>query len=569
MRGGKRTKKILIGILVFLVVVAISFQVFINRWMRPVIYKRLQTLIVSGSDSLYNFQLENLDVSFWSAAVTVTNLHIKVDSARYAQREKAGNLPAMTVEINLSKGSVSDIRLLQLVMNKKISIGSILSKNANITVSRHFRKSKQELGSGMNEPLWKLLQPDIRAIKIDRILLNDINLNYSNADSATAFHWKFEHCSATIDDTRVDSASTADTSRILFTKDIAIIFNNIKLQTPDALYSIESKQLHYSSQKARLVADDFKLHTVLSRQETYKKLGYDKDLFTLNLPKFTLENFQIPSWINTNVLSIGAVELSKPSIHVYKDRTQKADTRSKYGKYPHQLLANAPFNIEVGKIKVNDGLVTYIEKSEKTGKEGKLVFQQLDGTIKNITNDGDQVKKNPRCIADIKGIFMDRSPLHAVFTFYLNKTKDGTFETVADIERISATELNPITTAMAQTAVKSFDIKKLHYTIRGNEKAGVGNLNLEYDNLEVELQKQDEKDDKMKARKFLSFVVNKLVVYPANPMKDKERKAVGIREERVRNKSFFNLVWKTLFASVKDITIRVKALKKISAKKTK
>ena len=97
----------------------------------------------------------------------------------------------------------------------------------------------------------------------------------------------------------------------------------------------------------------------------------------------------------------------------------------------------------------------------------------------------------------------------------------------------------------------------------------MGNLKLLYNNLAVELQKQDEKGDKMKGRKFLSFIVNKLVVYPDNPMKDEERKAMGIRVERIRYKSFFNLVWKTLFASVKEITIRVDALKKDNTKKTK
>ena len=565
-----RTKwKIVGAIAVLLLLIAITVQIFIDRWLEPVIRKRLETLIIPGSDSLYNFQLDSIRVNFWSGSVELQNLHVKVDSLHYAQREKAGNLPALTAEINLSKGSINNIRLLQLVFNKKISIGTILSKNTNITISRHFKKSKQKIGNTMNEPLWKLLQPDISSIKIDRILLNDINLNYSNADSATAFHWKFEHCSATIDNIRIDSAATADTSRMLFTKDIAIVFNNIKMQMPDALYSIESKQLHYSSEKRTLTAEDFKLQTVLNRQATYRKIGYDKDLFSLDFPKLNLIDFQLPLWINKNILSIGTLEFSKPVVHVYKDRTMKTDTRSKFGKYPHQLLANAPFTIYVGQIKVNDALLTYTEKNQKTATEGKLIFQRLDGTIKNITNDHEQIKRNPRCVVDIQGIFMNRSPLHAMFTFYLDETDKGTFETVTDMERINATELNPITTALAQTAVKSFDIKKLHYSIKGNEKAGVGNLKLLYNNLAVELQKQDEKGDKMKGRKFLSFIVNKLVVYPDNPMKDEERKAMGIRVERIRYKSFFNLVWKTLFASVKEITIRVDALKKDNTKKTK
>jgi hypothetical protein len=558
---GKRTRKLLISACIALVALAVSFQVFIDRWLRPVIKERLETLIVTGSDSLYNFQSDDIDVSFWRSAVTITNLHIKVDSVRYTQREKAGNLPALTVEINLAKGAATDIRLLRLALDKKISIGSILSKNADITLSRHFRKSNKKPENTPDIPLWKLLHPDIRSIKIDRIILNDINLNYSNADSATAFHWKFEHCSASIDDTKIDSISTADTSRILFTKDIAIIFNNVKLQTPDALYAIEAKRIHFSSQKEILVAEDFQLHTALSRQATYRKLGYDKDLFSLQVPKFTLKNFQLPSWINKNSLHIGTLELSRPSVHVYKDRTVKNDSRPKTGKYPHQLLAQAPFTIHVGQVKVSNGVVTYTEKNQKSEKEGKLVFQKLEGTINNITNDEHEIKKNARCVADIRGLFMDQSPLHTIFTFYLDKTGEGLFDLSADMANISAAELNPVTIPLAQTAVKSFDINRFHFFMKGSESKGTGTLSMTYRNLNVELQKINE-DHTLKEKKFLSFIINKLVIYPENPMKDKERKATGIIEKRKPAKSFFSLIWKTLFASTKEITIRMGDLKK-------
>lgn len=564
----KRIRNILIGFFVFLLLLAIAFQVFIDRWLEPVIKKRLATLIVSGSDSLYAFQLDKINVNFWASSVEVTNLHINVDSLHYAQREKAGNLPALTSEINLSKGSINDIMLLQLVFKKKITIGTILSKNADITLSRHFRKSDKEIDT-VNQPLWKLLQPDIQSIFIDRILLNDINLNYSNADSAKAFHLKFEHCSATVDNTKVDSAAAADTSRILFTKDISILFDNIKLQTPDALYGIEAKQLRYSSEKKLLAADDFKLHPVLGQQAFYNKIGYDKDRYALDFPKLELINFQFPQWINRNTLSADTIEMTKPRINIYKDRTAKPDMRSKYGKYPHQLLQKTPFAIHVKQVKIIDGTVTYTEKNEKTAMEGKLIFQNLNGKITNVTNDDEWINANPKCITDLHGIFMDRSPIHSVFTFYLDDVKNGSFEVSADMEKVNAAELNPITVPLAQASVKSFDIKELHYYIRGTERTGIGNLLMTYNNLEVELKKVNDDNGKIKDKKLVSFLVNKLVVYPDNPLNGKERKAINIRTDRIPNKSFFNLIWKTLFASVKDIAIRIDSLKKDKSQKKK
>src|SRR5258708_6361775 len=109
----RRTRKIFAGVLIFLLLLAIIFQVFIDRYLEPIIHQRLEKLIVSGSDSLYNFQLDAIDVKFWAASVEVKNLRIKIDSAHYAQREKAGTLPALTFEIDLLKGSARSIGLFQ------------------------------------------------------------------------------------------------------------------------------------------------------------------------------------------------------------------------------------------------------------------------------------------------------------------------------------------------------------------------------------------------------------------------------------------------------------------------
>lgn len=565
----RRTRKIFAGIFIFLLLLAIAFQVFIDRYLEPIIHQRLEKLIVAGSDSLYNFQLDAINVKFWAASVEVKNLSIKIDSVHYAQREKAGTLPALTFEIDLLRGSARNIGLFQLVFKKKISIGSIFSKNAHISFSRHDRRSDKKI-NGDNQPLWKLLQPDIQSIDVDKIILNDISLNYANADSATAFKWKFDHCSAIVDNTRIDSAATGDTSRIAFSKNVSIQFNNIKLQTADASYAIEAKQLWYSSEKKIVEAEDFKLQPVLGQQAFYRKIGYDKDRYSLEFPKLKFINFQLPQWISQNMLTIDTISMISPVISVYKDRTAPADRSSKFGKFPHQLLENAPFTIRVKAIHVSDARVTYTEKNKESKMEGKLVFQKLKGSITNVNNDPEDLVKNSRCVADINGIFMDRSPIHVLFTFHLNQANIGAFEVSADIEKLDAAQLNPVTLPLAQASVKSFDMHELHYYIIGTERTGIGNLSMRYNNLEVELQKKDD-DGKMKKKGLLSFLVNKLVVYPDNPMKDKERKAVNIRTDRIPDKSFFNLVWKTLYASAKDITIRIESLKKdkSSAKKKK
>jgi len=564
----RKTRNIFIGVFIGLLLLAIAFQVFIDRYLAPVIHKRLEKLIVTGSDSLYNFNVEKITVSFWSSSVAVKNLHIEVDSVRYAHREKLANLPAMTVAINISNGTIGGIGLLPLLFDKKINIESIMSKNANITFSRHFRKSDKKIKTG-DTPLWKLIQPDISSISIAKIVLDDVGITYTNADSARAFKWKFEHCSTIIDNTKVDSASSMDKERILFSKNVSIQFNDIKLQTSDGLYAIETKKLWYSSSEKIVEFEDFKFHPLAGIKAFYNKVGYDKDRFNLDLPKIRLVNFQLPQWINSNVLSIDSVNLSSPQVHVYKDRTAPTDTRSKLGNYPHQLLQKLPFTINIDQIHITDGQVLYTERSRKSGMEGKLSFQKLGGTIKNITNDVEAIEKNPNCVVDLSGLLLQRSPLHAIFTFHLNEADNGGFEVRADISKLEASQLNAVSIPLAQASVKSLDVRDLHYYAAGNEHTATGSLRMLYKNLEIDLTKKDEDDGKIKKRKLLSFLVNNLVVYKDNPSNDKERKAAGIQTIRDPQKSFFNLIWKTLFNSFKEITIRIDRLKEDKTLKKK
>jgi len=116
-------------------------------------------------------------------------------------------------------------------------------------------------------------------------MLDDINLNYSNADSAKAFTFKLEHLSAVLDNTNVDSVSATDTSRILFTKNIFLQLKKTRLQTADALYTMDVKNLEYSSLTREINIDSFYFRPVGNIQSFYKQVGLDKDRFNLSFPK--------------------------------------------------------------------------------------------------------------------------------------------------------------------------------------------------------------------------------------------------------------------------------------------
>src|SRR6202022_585986 len=126
---------------------------------------------------------------------------------------------------------------------------------ANVHVSRHFRNTDET--GGQSVPLWKAIRNDIKQITVKKLLLDSIKISYTNADSARAFRWQFDNCSASLENIRIDSIGQSDSNRIMFTKNVAIIFNDVRLRTVDSLYRITASKIFYTSEKRQLNVKEF------------------------------------------------------------------------------------------------------------------------------------------------------------------------------------------------------------------------------------------------------------------------------------------------------------------------
>jgi hypothetical protein len=557
-------KKILIGIAILVVLAGIAFQIFITRYLPPMVRERLADIIVKGSDSLYRFEVGKFDVSFWGGSVQFTDLKITIDTVRYKKLEAAKKLPPMTFQLDLPRGSIDGIGLRALILSKKIDIRSIRFKSADVHLARHFRSA--DTTATTDEPLWKLIQPNIRSINIASVRCDDLKMTYQNVDSATSFRWAFDKCNIMFSGIRVDSSSANDSSRLLFAKNIALTADDIKMKTPDGLYYLFADNIAYTSADRALLLKDFDFHPTMTQQQFNKHWGYEHEMYTLKIPEIQLKNFLLPQWISYNRLRVDTVELTSPAIAVHMDRNPPDNPKSKKGKYPSQLLQKAPFSIQIKRLKATGASMVYTETNDKTQLTGKLVFPSLSGVIDNITNDTAALMKSTECIADIRGSVMKTGALHAIFRFNL-RDRSGAFSVNANISNLNAAQLQPLFKAMTATDVQSFNMQRLDYTMTGNEDAARGNLKMKYTDMDILINRVEE-DKSFNKRGFLSFLANRFVIYKENPMKDEdERVATNVAMQRDATRSFFNLVWKTLYTSAGEIVLRPMIQRKMEKRK--
>ncbi len=219
----------------------------------------------------------------------------------------------------MKEGKVRGIELIPFLFKKQVKLNDIISTDAILSLERHFKTSDTVATS--NDPVWKQIRPDIQGISVNDIVLDNLAISYRQVDSARAFQFNLEKCHAAFHDIQVDSIAGADPERILFTRDIGLLLQNIKLQTADSMYTYEAQQVVYSSKDRSVGVQQFKLYPAVDKATFYKKLGHQKEMYDVVLPSVRLGNVQLPVFIRDNELLVDTISLLNPQLRTYNDRT--------------------------------------------------------------------------------------------------------------------------------------------------------------------------------------------------------------------------------------------------------
>ncbi len=550
----RRARKVLIGIAAFLILFVLFLGFFANRLVEPILRDRLHTLIIQGSDSLYQYQLGALNANFFGGSVEVENLQINIDSSRYRQLAQQETLPALTLQLNLVKGRIRGLAVLPLLFGKKIDIHEIYSKDADVVLLRHVHDENEQ---GSPQPLWKAIKPVINSISINRINLDGIKLLYKNADTARSGKLQFDKCVALFKDIKIDSTATADTSRIAFAKEFAMQFYDLKFRTFDSTYKLKAELISYSSRTKAFEVTGFKIQpTLKDKEDFYKAVQKQESMYVFEFEKARFTNLLLDKFFHRNRLIADTLYIDKPQLSVYVDRTYPALVQSKVGHFPHQRLLQANSNIMIKGMVVNNAAVTYTEKAEKSGEEGNINFTNLNLRATNVTNNAAAISQNPKCVLTADGKIFNSSPIQVKFDFYLDSA-NGRFDATGNVANVTAAQLNAVSKPLANTDLQSFNMQQLNFAVQGDDYGAVSNVQMRYRNLFVILKKQDDETGAISTKKFLTKILNKFTLYDSNPGESGvERKAIGVKRSRITSQAFFGLVWKSVFSGMQGVMMK-------------
>ena len=327
-----------------------------------------------------------------------------------------------------------------------------------------------------------------------------------------------------------------------------ITAGNFSFLTGKKIYRLIAGGLTLNS-NGNVSVKEFLLKPQITEENFRKKYPYQQDRYDLSFTGINLTGINYKKLLGSNILEAETMELS-PQLKVSNDRTLPPNKNIIYKLYPHQSLLKLPFHLFIKTVTVKNGSVYYKERALKSERIGTPHFTGINATLDNVTNVPEKITINNKLRLRATGFFLGVGKLQTEWVLPL-RPSDTVFTVTGEIGYMNATTLNQLTEPLGMVSLKSGQINKLNFYLEGTNYKGTGKETLLYNDLKLEVLKMEEEELK---KKGLATLFANTIVKNDNPQNNKVRDA-NIYYERDVKRSFFNLVWKSIYSGVKNTVL--------------
>ncbi|RZJ66725.1 MAG: hypothetical protein EOO50_08510 [Flavobacterium sp.] len=520
----KHLKKILIGIGAFVLLV-IAFGLYFNYYW---IDKKLPLIINEKNKSPYFITYKNLNVSLLTSTITASDISIVPKAALKDSINKAG------IFASVESIEVRGISVWSLIVSDRIKARRVIIQKPKITL---YKKDEKKIQYS------KSLSADVVAPFEKVISVSEVELH--NGD-VTILYPKSGKPMLTARNISIELNGIAITDDVLKRK-IPFAYETYSFDC-DSVYYKPNVTYHIKTGKIATKNDGFTLEKLeylcdLSRPAFIKSLETERDMYNIKVEKLNLNNL---SWgfrkDDTLFVHSSKLQLDNVNANIFRDKRVADDLRKK--KLYNSLLRDLGFDLRIDTLAIKNSVLEY-EEQVGDGGPGKLRWSPFNLTATNIYSGFEQTK-----LPDVKIVvaakFMDVAPMNVKWNLNVLDKSDG-FRIRGSIKKFPVEQLSDFSKPYMNFTGKGI-LDEVYFDFKGNDNGSKGNFGINYDDLKFTIYK---KNDRQKKNKFLTAVAG---IFVKKDSKEKV-KQTEIEVEREKDKSFYNMFWKSIAEGLKKILI--------------
>ncbi len=518
--------------------------------LRPAIIAKLQSLVKTGSDGLYDLSIQKIEPDILSSTVSVFDAKLIPNAQALKLLDSLKKAPDDIFTISLDSLHITGINVDDLLHTSDIQLDSIVISKP-VIVCDHQPKEYNRLQREREErkTLYQKLIGQLKSVNIQSILIQKCTYTSKQKNKRQKI---FNEVTMQFKNFRIDSSTQFDKQRVFFSKQVNISCNNFLSRTTDSLYIFKMDSIQINATDHSLIANNVALIPRGSKTQFEKKLKYRDNRFTLLFPKVIAKNIDWWALTNNESFTSDEMELYNPAIKDYVDRSlPTSDKNNNIKDFPHQLLMKVPLKINVKKLQLRKFNLSYEEFNPQSNKTGTITFNNINGTITNISNIPAVMKTYQHTTAKLNGFFMNAIPLTTNFSFDLKKYKTGNFSMQMNIGSIDKSILNPIAESLGLFTVKTGTVTKANTKIEGDNFTSNVDLLMLYNDLHLTpLKKDSGENTTMHKKTITSFFANVFLIKNANPTHGSNLRTAQVNAQRNIQESFFGFVWKSILTAI-------------------
>lgn len=423
------------------------------------------------------------------------------------------------LSLRAAKISIEDLHYWQLLNDKKIEVGDLSIEQPDIIFREYdsvSQKQKDTIGL-------------LKHIEVDNFTMSDGKLQVLDVSNDTVLKVGALNAEVLGFLTKPELIN----QRIPFTKQSFEVTLE-QVEAPSGVYeNLGISKVRYDGQALMMEGTSFK--TKYTREELSRTLSRERDHFNLEIPEVTFSQLQVEYRSDSLFIGAESGEFKGLDLTVYRDKGLPDDLREKklYGK----MLKDLPYQVDIEKIDISDARIVYEEEVKSHPEPGLLSFEEINGTIKNISN---LVDEKDDLKISLHSQLMGQGELELDWSFAV-QDPDQRFLASGSLGYLNTASLNMFLEPNLRVGVEG-QIQQLYFTISGNQYISNGDVKMRYEDFKFKVLDKD----RSKIKKVLTFIGNLFVSDGSKA--DAQGYRYGDIEDVARDntKSFFNYLWISL-----------------------
>lgn len=510
--------------------------------------KYIPDFLSDATNHLYKISFSDIKIDLLKKTIQLQGVQLQSDPAIAKQLALSHHEPLYLINLTIPAINMTGVAFADLLANRSLNCDELNVVRPKAEIEIHpAQNGRIELpafsgggGAGMEKLFighMKISKPDITI----RQFGYEHTVCHINGGEATLNSWT------------INKDAGKDTSSFFYAKSGAVQLGTISISKPGQHFTVRSASLQFSSKNHDVLVRNIVVSPIERNDANNKRLGVYKEVYTVRVPQVWIKNIDRQKLLRNNILQASSMTLDAPYISVYLNRDPPPDSQNFVGIFPQQLLRKAEFKLNLNKTFVRNATVVYTEHSTATKRDGVLKLTGLNGTISNITNIPELVKRNPHCIVTAKGKFAG-SPANARWDILLSDPH-GHFNFNGHISDISAPQISKALEAFSLVGIESLNLHRLDLSVSANDQSSNGRLTMLYDSLKVQIKRMED-NGSLSNKHLKTMMTNHVFLFPANPMPGDVVRSYTTSISRNRMRSFFGLVWSNLREGVDKTVIK-------------